>query len=165
VKAFAAAGIMNRVIALFDNDSAAESAIRSLSSVSLPKNIVIRKYPDIQLAENYPTLGPSGVVSMSVNGLAGSIELYLRNDVLRDESGNLMPIQWRGYEKGVNKYQGEILNKSNLHTKFDQKLKICETDPSRISSFDWNGICAILNTMRTAFHQMDAAEILGRQSW
>ena len=39
VKAFAAARIMNRVIALFDNDTAAEAALRSLSSLSLPTNI------------------------------------------------------------------------------------------------------------------------------
>ena len=160
VKAFAAAGIMNRVIALFDNDTAAEAALRPLSSISLPKNIVIRQYPDIPLAESYPTIGPNGVASMNVNGLAGSIELYLGADVLRDEAGNLTPIQWRGYERGLDRYQGEILSKSDIQARFDHKLKTCEADESAIPSFDWDGVRAILGAMTTAFHEKDAADIM-----
>jgi hypothetical protein len=39
VKAFAGAGIANRVIALFDNDTAARSALRGLEGVSLPSSM------------------------------------------------------------------------------------------------------------------------------
>jgi hypothetical protein len=31
---------------------------------------------------------------MNVNGLAGSIELYLGADVLTDAQGSLVPVQW-----------------------------------------------------------------------
>ena len=75
-KAFIGAGIINRVISLFDNDTAAKSAIVSLASVPLPDNIVVRQYPDITLASDYPTIGPSGMVSMDVNGLAGGTWSY-----------------------------------------------------------------------------------------
>jgi len=160
VKAFAGAGIINRVIALFDNDTAAEAAIRSLSTIKLPDNIVVMKYPDIGLANSYPTIGPTGLVSMNVNRLAGSIELYLGEDVLRHIDGNLTPVQWRGYDSRLRQYQGEILNKTELQNKFEQKLKVCEADRAQINEFDWTGLRAIVDVMRSAFHHKDAAEIL-----
>jgi len=164
VKAFAAAGIANRIIALFDNDTAAEAALISISDVTLPENVIVQKYPDTELANDYMTLGPAGMVSMNVNGLAGSIELYLGEDILCNEAGGWVPIQWTGYERRLEKYQGEIINKSDLLEKFDRKLKTCEADSSKISSFDWSGIRAILNTMITAFHELDAKNILDEQS-
>lgn len=101
VKAFAGAGITNRVIALFDNDTAAREAIRALGAITLPSNIVVRHYPELCMLRDYPTLGPGGVASLNVNGLAGSIELYLGSDVLRDNQGALIPVQWKGYSEAL----------------------------------------------------------------
>ncbi len=56
VKAFAAAGITNRLIALFDNDTAAQDARRALNQVSLPNNIAVLNYPDLPSLEKYPTI-------------------------------------------------------------------------------------------------------------
>lgn len=156
VKAFAAAGIINKIIAIFDNDTAAESAIRGLSTGRLPKNIVIRKYPPLALADNYPTQGPTGITCMNVNGLAGSIELYLGRDILQNPDSSLMPVQWKGFDSKLNKYQGEIINKFDLQSKFKQKLSVCESEPLRIPEFDWTGIRSILNEIRTAFSDSQA---------
>jgi len=160
VKAFAGAGIVNRIIALFDNDTAAESAITTLKSISLPDNIAVLQYPTLTLANQYPTLGPTGLFAMNVNGLAGSIELYLGADVLVDAEGNLLPIQWRGYDAKLGKYQGEIMDKANILERFNSKLSICESDTSKIPEYDWEGIKAIFTEMRRAFHQKDSREIL-----
>ena len=81
VKAFAAARIADRIVAFIDNDTAGEEAMRALANVSLPNNIRVLRYPPIEIASAYPTLGPTGLTSMNVNGLAGSIELYLGRDV------------------------------------------------------------------------------------
>jgi hypothetical protein len=85
VKAFLATGITNRVIALFDNDTAAQEARRALANVSIPENIAVLAYPALDLLRDYPTLGPGGLTSLDVNGLAASIELYLGKDVLLGE--------------------------------------------------------------------------------
>ena len=61
VKSFIASGIMNRVIALFDNDTAAAEALRSLVPLAALGNIKVMRLPDIDLARNYPALGPDGV--------------------------------------------------------------------------------------------------------
>ena len=99
VKGFVAAGVVNRVIAVFDNDTAALVALRSLQSVTIPENVSIIRYPPVPYATNYPTIGPQGNVLMDVNGLAGSIELYFGLDVLQQPDGELTPVQWKGYDQ------------------------------------------------------------------
>lgn len=56
VRAFAAADVRHRIIALFDNDTAAKASLSRLDLDSLPCNIAVRHYPNIDLARNYPTV-------------------------------------------------------------------------------------------------------------
>ena len=74
VRAFVAADVKHRILALFDNDTAAKSSLSNLDIDALPKNIAIRHYPDLEFTTYYPTLGPTGKEWMNVNGLAGSLE-------------------------------------------------------------------------------------------
>jgi hypothetical protein len=152
---------VNRTVAVFDNDTAAEAALKSLDDVAIPSNIAVLQYPALDIARSYPTIGPSGPVSMDVNGLAGSIELYLGTDILSDGEDKLTPVQWRGYDRNLRKYQGEVLNKPMLQHQFDRKLRACEKDSSRMNQYDWTGLQSIINAMREAFQERDAAEILG----
>ena len=117
VKSFAGAGIENRVIALFDNDTAAYSAVEGLKDIEIPNNIVITHYPDIALAESYPALGPNGQTIQNINRLACGIELYLGSDTLK-KNGELIPIQWKGYDEKIKRYQGELLHKQKFKTDF-----------------------------------------------
>ena len=158
VRAFAAASVEHRILALFDNDAAARDALKNLDVKSLPENIRFYHYPNLAMAENYPTIGPSGRSAMNVNGLAGSIELYLGQDVLENENdeGELTPVQWTGYQHRVGAYQGEVMYKKKIQDRFSKKLKACERDPVKIDSYDWGGIRSILDVMRVAFHGLDA---------
>ena len=97
---------------------------------------------------------------MDVNGLAGSLELYFGEDILSKTEARLMPVQWKGYEQGVRAYQGEILDKPRIQAAFEAKLKDCEENPDRLDSYDWSGIRAILEMMRSAFNGVDGAVIL-----
>jgi hypothetical protein len=151
VKGFAAAGIGNRIIAIFDNDSAARDAKRSLTQLCLPSNIAVLSYPDIEFLRSYPTLGPSGSTNLDVNGLAASIELYFGSDVLRRPDGSLAPVQWKGYVEPVASYQGEVLGKTQLQQAFLGKLAKAESDPAGQERQDWSGIDAILQTIIGAF--------------
>jgi hypothetical protein len=152
VKTFIGAGIVNRVIALFDNDTAAQVAMRALRDITIPNTVRVLRYPDIEIASNYPTLGPQGTINMNVNGLAGSLELYFGEDVLKTSEGNLTPIQWRGYDVALKQYQGEILDKNELQKRFFEKLRICQTNRELINNYDWKGIRSILEIIRTAFN-------------
>ena len=161
VRAFAAAGVRHRILALFDNDTAAKDALSTLELHGLPKNIAVCHYPDIALAQDYPTLGPSGNTRMDVNGLAGSLELYLGRDVLADSNGELSPVQWTGYQRKLRSYQGELLDKQRILEDFKKKLAICEANQREINSYDWEGVRAIIDAMRTAFHKVDKQAIVG----
>jgi HEPN/Toprim N-terminal domain 1 len=147
LKSFAAAGINNRIVAIFDNDSAAREAVTALKGIKLPPQYKVIHYPDINLANEYPTLGPQGNVAMNVNGLAGSIELYLGADVLKDDEGNLMPVQWKGYMSKIKSYQGELLNKSLAQKAFNEKLKAAKTNRKNVDKQDWSGLSAILDKL------------------
>ncbi len=89
---------------------------------------------------------------MNVNGLAGSLEIYFGEDVLRRNDGSLTPVQWRGYDVALNQYQGEILNKGELQERFLEKLRMCQSNPDLIENYDWSGIRAIIESLKTAFH-------------
>lgn len=154
VKSFVGAGIKNRVIALFDNDTAAESALRGFQKTIIPKNIKILQYPNIKIAEDYPTLGPSGISQMNINGLACSIELYLGKDIL-SKDGNLIPVQWKGYDQTLGKYQGEIIDKSTVQKQFQSKIEECLTDSAKTSKYDWTELNELLQAIFNAFNNDD----------
>jgi hypothetical protein len=151
VKAFAGARITNRIVALADNDTGGRDAVRQLKAVALPSNFRVLTYPPLAAASAWPTLGPTGTVTMDVNGLAGGIELYLGDDVLRREDGTRVPVQWRGLVAGLGQYQGELLEKAELQARFRRKLDLAAEDPSLLESLDWSGMIAILDALKRAF--------------
>ena len=158
VKAFAGAGIANRTIALFDNDTAAAAALKTLERVVLPPHIKVLRLPDLDSLKNYPTIGPSGTVSMDVNGVAGSIELYLGEDVLYGGT-EFIPIQWTGFDAGMRRYQGEVLEKEKLHGRFFRKVECAKSDRSSLAGPHWAGLRAIFADVFAAFHDFDKGHI------
>ena len=137
VKAFAAAGVINRVVAIFDNDTAAAGALRSLNDLKLPANVAITQLPVLDELKNYPTLGPTGTALTDINGLAASIELYFGRDVLMRADGSLTPVQWKGFDKALGRYQGEITDKPILQERFAAKVHNAKVRPEAIASADW----------------------------
>jgi hypothetical protein len=110
-------------------------------------------YPDIEIARSYPTLGPTGLSAMDVNGLAGSIEMYLGRDVLTGADGMLSPVQWRSYAAGVRAYQGEILDKAGVQKRFREKVKRSTADPAVTADQNWGGLDATINTLIAALRK------------
>ncbi len=157
VKAFAGAGIVNKVLAIFDNDTAGKEAIQSFGS-QLPGNLRVMQLPPIDVLRHYPTEGPTGCAAMDVNGLAGSIELYLGADVIC-ENGRPIPVQWKSYSSPVGQYHGEVRDKTGIQKRFKSKLRALETGTSNENA-DWSGVRAILATVFSAFHAFDAEIIL-----
>ena len=147
LKAFIASGIQNRVIAIYDNDSAGKGEMITLSNISIPDNYRIMCLPDLDLASHYPTLGPSGKEYMNINGKACSIELFLGKDVLTD-GNELIPIQWKGF-KQTQTYQGEIMKKSVVQDNFREKIKQSLADNT--DRVLWQDMIDLLNTIFEAF--------------
>ena len=148
VRAFAAAGISNHVIALFDNDTAASEALTSLDIAALPANFRVLQLPEIELARNYPTFGPTGPSDANINGRAVAIEMFFGRDVLSTSDG-LSRVQWTGYSSKLGQYQGEVLGKSDVQARFWEKVGRARA--AGIEGQDWREMQLLLDTLAAAF--------------
>lgn len=149
LKAFIAAGIENRIIALYDNDSAGLSEIELLKSIPIPENVRIMHLPDLELCNQYPTIGPTGKSLDNINGRACSIEMFLGKDILK-ENGQYEAIRWKSYIDKVDAYQGEIVSKSGVLKKFEKKVKRSQ---KQLILEEWEECDLLLNQIFTAFEK------------
>lgn len=153
IKSFAAAHMNDRILAIIDNDTAANCAIKKLNDIKLPQYIQVIRYPDIKRNDNYPTIGPSGRNRDNINGRAASIETYLPQETLLDDTSNaLIPIRWKDYRKDVDEYHGSIENKELINKRFKQWIKIngpSESSASLIPELEtvWRTIIEKLSDM------------------
>ncbi|MER6790778.1 HEPN/Toprim-associated domain-containing protein [Amycolatopsis mediterranei] len=154
VRSFAAAGVSNRVVALLDNDSAAHQEVLTLAGIDLPAGYRVLHYPDLEIARAYPTLGPQGRSIMDVNGLAGSIEMYLGSDVLKADGEDFEPVQWTGYQAKIKRYQGEITNKKKVQNIFREKVLVAKKYPTSLGLQDWSGLELILRHLIVALAEI-----------
>jgi hypothetical protein len=123
LRGFAGAGVSNRVVALFDNDAAGSVQLARAKAIPLPPNFRVLQLPNLGFAEMYPSLGPTGLIQANINGSACSLELYLGQAALTQQSGNLMPVQWMGYEKSLGRYQGELIDKHAVQQRYLEALR------------------------------------------
>lgn len=147
VKGLAGVGIGNRIIAVFDNDTAGELQADEVRKLNLPGNFRILTLPHLKFARRYPTLGPSGALRTDINGCACSIELYLGTAALSEEDGSLVPVQWRGYEAKLRRYQGELLDKKRVEQRYLDALNI----PESLDEANLTSMRAVLQMIFTAF--------------
>lgn len=122
LKAFAAARAPMQLIAVFDNDTVGGAALAAARRLSLPENMILLGLPTIELAKEYPTVGPQGSHSLDVNGAAGSIELYLGREALTGPDCELRPVRWKGYVAEADAYQGEVEGKTEVEQRFFSRL-------------------------------------------
>lgn len=160
VRSFVAAGIRDRIIAVFDNDTAGFAAHAKLQRLKLPSNVRSMRYPDLPLAMSYPTLGPSGTTTMNINGSAASIELYLGEDVLREKDGSLIPIQWKSLDPLLRRFQGEIVDKRGCLKRYSEKLDKARADISDRTGPKWRDLQTVVDAILGAFTVADGDDLI-----
>lgn len=148
LKAFVAAGIENRIIALYDNDSAGLAEIKNLEKMNFPDNVRIMHLPDLDFCKGYPTIGPSGKSKENINGRACSIEMYVGKDILGID-GEIIPVRWKSYIDKVEAYQGEIESKSLVLKKYEKKVKKALKEGPILE--EWKDIDILLQAIFSAF--------------
>ncbi|MGW6914814.1 HEPN/Toprim-associated domain-containing protein [Kitasatospora sp. NPDC054939] len=124
LRSFAAAGVMNRVIGLVDNDAAGLAAEKVAAKPALPRNYSIRRLPDLDYARSYPIAG--GDETDDINGRACSIELYFGLDCLRGPDGSPVEVRWKALNGSVGQLQGELTRKAYVQTRIDDLLAAAE---------------------------------------
>jgi hypothetical protein len=142
-------GIRNRVLFLFDNDTAGMDALDQLKAGPLPASVFAMTLPSREFAKKYPTVGPGGPMVADINGRACSLELYLGTDVL-EENGQLWPVRWVGFNERLQEYQGQISNKAAVQKRFEDKLEAVKDDPGVVSRYDFSGVREIFEAIIAA---------------
>ena len=155
VKAFVAADINHRIIAIFDNDAAGLEASHYLRGNSnLPKNIKILTYPDIERLKSYPVTENNVSSNKDINGHAASIEMYLGSDCLKDDSDNFFKVI-QGRNVGNSGWQGNLgNNKDKPRRKFMDKINCCNNNLTKIDDYDWTGVELIFSAIFSAFNHI-----------
>jgi hypothetical protein len=97
---------------------------------------------------------------MDVNGSAAGIELYLGRDVLTDDEGTLIPVQWKGFESSLRRYQGEILDKRGCLDRFKQKLHQARSRGDDPASSEWAELRLVVDTICAAFNESDEQDLI-----
>lgn len=131
LKSLSAAKIKNRIVALFDNDAAAINELQQLDKITLLSSIKIVRLPELEFCRSYPTIGPSGLRNIDINGLAVGIEMFFGEDIIKC-AGEYYPIIWNGYFQRIKKYQGVIEEKDKINKLMQRKL----SEPDNVEH-DW----------------------------
>ena len=123
-RSLAAAGVVNRVVAVLDNDAAGRQAAAILRGSGLPSHFAVCVLPDVEVATTYPTIGPDGMSSANVNGRAAAIEMMFGSAALRAAgNGKLPPVRWAGPLGKPPVYQGAIDSKRAVQEHVDTELR------------------------------------------
>ncbi|SIO67769.1 hypothetical protein SAMN05444166_8443 [Singulisphaera sp. GP187] len=107
--------IQNKVLVVFDNDTAGNAAFQKVRALHLPRNMRIALLPPLPDFESFPTLGPSGPNKEDINGKAVAIELYLD---LSHGPATTPTVRWTSYDKKLDRYQGELVDKESFALDF-----------------------------------------------
>ncbi|MFM9458166.1 hypothetical protein [Streptomyces europaeiscabiei] len=137
MRSFAAAGVMNRVIGILDDDTAGRQAEKQLASTPLPHHYAVCRLPDLDYAHAYPTQGPSGASVDDVAGRACSVEFYFGQNCLIGTDGKLVPVRWKSHIDSMNDYQGELANKPYVQERIKEMLRAAEAGETPLGS-DWD---------------------------
>ena len=107
--------VLNKVIFIFDNDTAGREACLKAIAVNPPSNIKCLLLPDQDNFRQFDTVGPSGSGQSDINGKAAAIECYL--DLSFGRASKPI-VRWTAYNKKLNSYQGELIDKEAFTKEF-----------------------------------------------
>lgn len=97
--------IQNRVLFLLDNDAEGVAAYRKLCSFQMPLTMRSMLLPDLDELQNFPALGPEGVVNSNINGRAAAIECYLDLNIPQYSPAQVI---WSNYNREINAWHGAL---------------------------------------------------------
>ena len=93
---------------------------QKLNTGELPDNILVAKYPNIKIAENYPVYNDLGEIEpMNINGIGVALEFYLgKNNLKIDDDFFPITITKDGHGKFKNKVKTKIQTDFELNLEF-----------------------------------------------
>ncbi|MGI5151382.1 hypothetical protein ACQEVC_34300 [Plantactinospora sp. CA-294935] len=161
VKAFAAAGITNRIVAAFDDDGAASDALKQLKAVALPPNIVIMQFPlvpvsDALLVRLPPLEGRQQSTGDPRNArISGCVETYLGSDTIRGDDNVTLLMDLAPHHRDPGQHEARFVDKRNkkkVQDNYRRKVRAAVAHGGPLPNQDWSAMAAALKCIVTA-HQ------------
>ena len=125
--------VQNNVVVLYDNDAEGVSSYRRTIALNVPDNMRILKLPDLEVFQDFDTVGPSGTHLSDINGRAAAIECYL-------DVGSQAVVRWNNYRKDLDVYHGNLENKGEVMKAFLGQL---DTD----GNYDFTKITKVVDML------------------
>ena len=131
--------IQNRIVVVLDNDTAGRSAFERIRRLPLPPTMRVMLLPSLPDLSRVRTIGPGGEAIDDANGRAVAIEAFLDLGFERTEEPT---IRWTSYDRQVDAYQGELVDKDRYVQTFMRSLgKEQNYDVSKLDCL-WTNILA-----------------------
>ncbi len=137
-KGLARIGIQNKVLVVFDNDTAGREAMDKLKGVPLPERMRLTTLPSMECLSKFRTLGPAGLMREDINGKAASIELFLD---LRYGGSRKPVVRWTSYNERLGAYQGELVGKEQYARAFLKRTQMEGYSLARLRAV-WSALLA-----------------------
>ncbi len=99
--------IRNKVMIIFDNDTAGVEIYDKTLALNNPDNLLITKLPFYPDFSCFQTIGPQGASCEDINGKAVAIECFLDFSSVHE----VPCARWTSYNSAKKQYQGELENK------------------------------------------------------
>ncbi|MEV0811282.1 hypothetical protein [Micromonospora sp. NPDC050200] len=158
VKAFAAAGITNRIVAAFDDDGAASDALRQLKAVALPPNIVIMQFPPVPVPDDLlvrlpPLEGRQQSTGDPRNArISGCVEMYLGSDTIRGDDNVTLLMDLAAHHRDPGQYEARFVDKRNkkkVQENYRRKVRTAVAHGGPLPHQDWSAMAAALKCIVT----------------
>ena len=161
VKAFAAAGIRNRIVAVFDDDGAASDALKQLKAVALPPNIVIMQLPPVPVPDDLLICLPPLDSRHHSTGnpgnarISGCVEMYLGSDAICGDDNVTVLMDLAAHHRDPGQYEARFVdrrNKKKVQENYRRKVRAAVAHGGPLPHQDWSAMADALKCIVTA-HQ------------
>ena len=123
----------------------------------MPSTIMPICLPNIDLAYNYPTVGPEGFHESNINENAVGIELFLGRSCLTVD-GDLTRVRWTGFDKSTGGYSGAVEAKTQVMENYNTRMSVGGAPEELRAEFP--ELVELWNTIFTAASEVNAYSIL-----
>src|SRR6185369_719742 len=107
--------ILNKVLVIFDNDTAGRENYDKAAALDLPANMCITKLPDMEEFKSFVCIGPNGETREDINDRAVAIENFLDLNYKNSEEPK---VRWLSYNDRMRTYHGALENKDTYVREF-----------------------------------------------
>lgn len=129
IKGLVAIGVEKKILVVFDNDEEGFAQARVMENLNLPANIGYIMLPDLEEFQEFPAVGPNGIMASNINGRAVAIECFCDFSFYPGKP----IVDWSTYRARHQRWHGALRDKEVIETTFHDNLDKPNYDLEKMS--------------------------------